>query len=82
MPFITYLKSAGVLFMTMLLSFIYTGRLSAQNDGGGADPIGEVDVNVDMGQDGVWYTNWWIWIIGLAIFIIIIVAIVSAGKKN
>lgn len=82
---INLIKRPGLSFsrlLPVLLFFLATGRIVAQDDGGGNVPS-EIDVDVDMGADSeVWYTNWWIWIIGLAVFIIIIVAIVSAGKNR
>lgn len=40
----------------------------------------EVDVNTGQGGDA-WYTNWYIWA-GAALFILALVAIVSAGRRR
>jgi len=42
----------------------------------------KVDVNIDIdgpGGGAVWYGNWWIWAIGIAVFLIIIVALTNRG---
>lgn len=72
------------LILTTFLLFLLTGRIriyAQDTTGGGTTPSGEVDINVDVHAGEVWYANWWVWVIGLAVFIIIIVAIVSAGRK-
>jgi hypothetical protein len=47
--------------------------------GGGLD----VDVDIDSGPDqAVWYTQWWMWAIGVAVFLIVVIALTrgrSAG---
>lgn len=63
----------------MLISFIYTGKIMAQ-EGGGTKEV-DVDISAEGGGD-MWYNNMWVWVIGIALFIIIIVAIVSAGRKT
>lgn len=71
------LKSTVFTALMLTVFTLLTGKLPAQE--------GAKDVNVDVNMDtdgGAWYGNWWVWIIGLGIFIIIIVAIVSAGKKS
>jgi hypothetical protein len=45
----------------------------------------KVDVNISTGNDGgggAWYGQWWVWAIGLAVFIIIIVAITRGGSNK
>lgn len=43
----------------------------------------KVDVDVDIDSPGgagaAWYGNWWIWAIGIAVFLIIIVALTNRG---
>ena len=59
----------------LALCLLHTTALLAQDgDDGGLD----VDINVD-GGGAQWYENYWIWI-GLAVFIIILVAITR--RKN
>jgi len=43
----------------------------------------EVDVNLSVdGGKSDWYAQPWAWVVGGAIFIIIIVALLSRGKKD
>lgn len=43
----------------------------------------DVDINISSGNGSAsWYQLWWVWAVGLALFVIVIVAIISAGKKT
>lgn len=67
------------ILMSMIICFLYTGKIFAQEGGEKID----VDIKADTGGGGdIWYNNMWVWVIGIALFIIIIVAIVSAGRKT
>lgn len=39
----------------------------------------DVDINTPGGGGAAWYGNWWIWAIGIAVFLIIIVALTNRG---
>jgi len=43
-----------------------------------------MDINVDVNKGGgnQWYANPWAWIIGAAIFILLLVAIVRGGRTS
>jgi hypothetical protein len=41
----------------------------------------EVDINAD-GGGSVWYGQPWVWAVGVAVFIVIIVAITRSSNKN
>lgn len=45
-----------------------------------------VDVDIDMKTPGgggtAWYGNWWVWAIGIAVFLIIIVALTNRGRTD
>ena len=41
----------------------------------------EVDINTD-GGGSVWYGQPWVWAVGVAVFIVIIVAITRSNNKN
>jgi len=42
-----------------------------------------VDINVDVNKGGgQWYANPWVWIVGAAVFILLLVAIVRGGKTS
>jgi hypothetical protein len=42
----------------------------------------DINININAETDTAWYNLWWVWVIAGALFIIILVAIVSAGKKT
>ena len=47
------------------------------------DATKDVYVDIDVkGAGGAWYGNWWIWAIGVAVFLIIIVALTNRGSNN
>jgi hypothetical protein len=44
-----------------------------------------VDVDIDVknpGAGAAWYGNWWVWAIGVAVFLIIIVALTNRGSSS
>ena len=42
-----------------------------------------LDVNVDVNKGGSgWYANPWVWIVGAAVFILLLVAIVRGGSRT
>ncbi len=41
-----------------------------------------VEVDIDAGGDSVWYGQPWVWAVGVAVFIVIIVAITRSNNKN
>lgn len=69
------LKPKCTLAILLLVNMVLSGVAIAQDK--------EIDVNINTdGGGGAWYTSWWVWVIGLAVFVIILVAIISAGKRK
>jgi len=68
--------NASAKFILLMVTFFSSGLLLAQ------DKKVDIDINTHEGGGGAWYNNWWVWVIGLALFVIILVAIISAGKKK
>jgi hypothetical protein len=64
-------------YLAAAVFFLYQGFLWAQE-------TKQVDVNldVDSGTETTWYGQPWLWIVGGAVFIIIIVALMRGGGKN
>jgi hypothetical protein len=56
------------------LSLLFLNLIAFAQEGG-------LDIDIDLNNEPMWYESIWLWS-GLAVFIIIIVAIVSAGKKR
>ncbi len=42
----------------------------------------KVEVDVDAGGDAVWYGQPWVWVVGIAVFIVIIVAITRNNNSK
>ena len=42
----------------------------------------KVEVDVNAGGDGVWYGQPWVWVVGIAVFIVIIVAITRNNNSK
>ncbi|WP_207532592.1 hypothetical protein [Desertivirga arenae] len=40
-----------------------------------------VEVNINT-NDGGWYAQPWVWIVGIALFIIVVIAITRAGSRE
>jgi hypothetical protein len=68
----TGLKSLLALLMLCLVQTI----AFAQDNGGG----GKVDVNITK-SDGNWYAQPWVWIVGGAVFLLLLVALMR-GNSN
>lgn len=42
----------------------------------------KVEVDVDTASDSVWYGEPWIWLVGIVVFVLIIIAITRSGSKS
>ena len=71
------LSNAFSKFITICLSLLLSISVFAQ-EGGGADI--NVDINKDGGGD--WYTQPWVWIVGGALFILLLVALLRGGGRR
>lgn len=67
------LKTSLLFFVTALFTNIYA---FAQEEGGA------VKVDVTRTETTTWYTNPWVWIIGVAVFILLFAAIVRGGRRT
>ena len=44
-----------------------------------------MDINVDIdkgGNGGMWYANPWVWVVGAAVFILLLAAILKSGGRT
>lgn len=64
-------------FLVALVAAFYSTVLLAQE--------GETkNVNIDINTDGnasTWYTQPWVWIVGAAVFILLLVALTRGGRR-
>ena len=66
-----YLRS---FFALLTLSFIQSIAWAQEK---------KLDVDVDVNKDGGnWYTQPWVWIVGGAVFLLLLVALLRGGKKD
>ena len=42
----------------------------------------DVDINVDKDNNSNWYQQPWVWVVGGAVFILLIVALARGGRKK
>lgn len=57
-----------------LLFIIYSSALLL------AQETKQVDVNVNT-EGGAWYASPWVWIVGVAVFILLLVALTRGGRR-
>lgn len=69
-----FLQRIGPTIAAIFLTFMYFPILNAQ------DKKVEIDIGVD--REPVWYQQPWAWILGAAIFILLLVALLRGGKKR
>jgi hypothetical protein len=53
---------------------ILAGRVSAQDK--------KVEIDIGVHKEPVWYQQPWAWVLGAAIFILLLVALLRGGKKK
>ena len=67
------MKKAVYSVLAVLISTVMTFA----QDGGGKD------VNVDINTKGdAWYASPWVWVVGAAVFILLLVALTRGGSKR
>ena len=65
-------------FFSVLAAFI--SALTIAQEGGGTG--GSLDVNVNT-NEGNWYASPWVWIVGAAVFILLLVALTrGSGRRS
>lgn len=61
-------------YLSLLAAFF--SALTFAQDGGGA----KIDVNVT--KDSAWYASPWVWVVGAAVFILLLVALTRGGGRK
>ncbi|HWJ28445.1 MAG TPA: hypothetical protein VNS32_18000 [Flavisolibacter sp.] len=62
-----------------LLAALYSFSILAQDNGGGKD----INVNINTkGSGGAWYASPWVWVVGAAVFILLLVALTRSGGSR
>ncbi len=45
------------------------------------EKTGELDVNINTNEGGAWYTSPLVWVVGAAVFILLLVALMRGGRR-
>ena len=59
-------------------SLFLAGAAYAQTSGGGGL---NVDIHTTTSRT-MWYGQWWVWAVGIAVFLIIVIALTSRGGRS
>lgn len=59
--------------LAVAMILLFALKLFAQDKG--------LDVDIDVNK-GEWYTQPWVWIVGGAVFILLLVALLRSGRRN
>ena len=78
--------TTGVTFKSMItlfmLCFIQTVLWAQDNSGSTTTSTSTTHITSSGGGDSNWYTAPWVWIVGAAIFILLLVALTSGSRKS
>lgn len=64
-------------FFSLILVLFSTAIVLGQDNGGGKD----INVNVNT-KGNAWYASPWVWIVGAAVFILLLVALTRGGGRR
>jgi hypothetical protein len=72
------LKTSFSLFVALLIQTV----LLAQDGGGASNSSGSVSVTRTETTSSNWYASPWVWVIGVAVFILLLVALLRGGSDK
>jgi len=80
------LISSAKTYMLLVMFCLVQTILWAQDNGGGGSNSGggssTTEVNISADTGGAWYASPWVWVIGAAVFILLLVALTSGGRSR
>lgn len=74
------IKSTAARISLLVLTLLISVITFAQESGGGEGADIKVDINKDEG--GGWYTNPIVWVVGAAVFILLLVALLRGNRSS
>lgn len=74
------IKSTAARISFFVLTLLFSMITFAQEGGGSGGADIKVDVNKDSG--GGWYTNPIVWVVGAAVFILLLVALLRGNRSS
>lgn len=73
-------NSLRLLYLTLMLTFIQALTYAQETTGGGGSTsTTKVEISADTGN---WFTNNWIWVVGVIVFIILLLALLGGGSSS
>ena len=69
---IAYIRSR----IAWLLSVLFMSIVAFSQEGGAG-----ADIDISIKKESEWYTQPWVWVIGAAVFILLLVALLRGGKR-
>jgi len=76
-----FISSAKAYLLLVMLCCMQT-VLWAQDNSGGGGGTSKTEVNITADTGDAWYTSPWVWVIGAAVFILLLVALTSGGRSR
>jgi hypothetical protein len=64
--------------ITAVILGVFFSVAALAQEGGGAD----VKVDINKGSGDNWYAQPWVWIVGVAVFILLLVALLRGGGRR
>jgi len=79
------ISSAKSFLFLVMLCCMQTVLWAQDNSGGGGGDNGgtsKTEVNITADTGDAWYTSPWVWVIGAAVFILLLVALTSGSRSR
>lgn len=68
--------------MLLMLCLVQTVLWAQEGDGGGSESSTTTKTSVKVTEDATWYTAPWVWVVGAAVFILLLVALTRGGRST
>ncbi|HEX6915797.1 MAG TPA: hypothetical protein VF145_11180 [Chitinophagaceae bacterium] len=75
-PVLNYVRT---IFALMVLTVVQMSTYGQTTGGEGSTSTTEVEITADTGN---WFTNNWIWVVGVIVFIILLFALIGSGGSS
>jgi len=72
-------SSLKLFYLTLVCTFIQVLTYAQESTGGGSTSTTKVEISADTGN---WFSNNWIWVVGVIVFIILLFALIGGGSSR
>jgi len=69
-------------YLSVLAALMSAVAFAQEGSGGNSGGGGSLDVNVNTNSGGAWYASPWVWVVGAAVFILLLVALTRGGGRR